>query len=283
MTPLLVAVRFLTRLPLGSPRHSVRPGDAAWCFPLVGVFIGACVGGAFWLAQAAGLSSALAGFVGVAAGMLLTGALHEDGLADMADGFGAPPDRALAAMRDSNLGAWGVLALVVTVPVRAFALAAAGPLSAIAAHALSRAAMTAPMHWMRPARERWACRPRRAGLGLACLGDRRRRGSGVRLAGLAGRGRCGVCGRLARATAVRGLHRRCPGRGAAGERDCGPVGLGRGMKGSTRFVWVRHAPVTGHRGRVYGASDVSADVSDCATFGGLAALLPRGRLRSPAG
>ena len=46
------------------------------------------------------------------------------------------------------------------------------------------------------------------------------------------------------------------------------------MKGSVRFVWVRHAPVAGHRGRVYGASDVSADVSDRAAFRGLAALLP---------
>ena len=153
MTPMLVAVRFLTRVPLGSLGGPGRLGDAAWCFPLVGVFIGACVGGAFWLAQAGGMSAALAGFVGVAAGLVLTGALHEDGLADMADGFGAPPDRALAAMRDSGLGAWGVLSLVVTVPMRALALAAAGPLSAIAAHALSRAAMTAPMHWMRPARD----------------------------------------------------------------------------------------------------------------------------------
>ena len=47
------------------------------------------------------------------------------------------------------------------------------------------------------------------------------------------------------------------------------------MKGSVRFVWVRHAPVTGHCGRVYGASDVSADISDRTAFEGLAALLPR--------
>ena len=152
MRPMLVAVRFLTRLPLGRPGYPDRLGDVVWCFPLVGVFIGACVGGSLWLAQAGGLSPALAGFMGVAVGLVLTGALHEDGLADMADGFGAPPDHALAAMRDSGLGVWGVLALVVTVPVRAFALAAAGPLSAVAAHALSRAAMAAPMHWMRPAR-----------------------------------------------------------------------------------------------------------------------------------
>lgn len=147
-----LAFQFFTLLPVGRPEP--RPlGEAAWCFPLVGVAVGACVAGGFLAAQAVGLPSVLAGFLAVGAGIALTGGLHEDGLADTADGLGVrDPQRALEVMRDSRTGAFGALALALTVPVRALALAAAGPVAAIAAHALSRGAMAGAMAWTPPAR-----------------------------------------------------------------------------------------------------------------------------------
>ena len=139
-------------LPAG--RLEPRPlGEAAWCFPLVGLAVGAWVAGVFLVAREVGLPPVLAGFLAVGAGIAATGGLHEDGLADTADGLGVrDPRRALEAMRDSRTGAFGALALALTVPMRALALAAAGPAAALAAHALSRGAMAGAMAWTPPAR-----------------------------------------------------------------------------------------------------------------------------------
>src|SRR5207244_6537261 len=89
----------------------------------------------------------------------LTGALHEDGLADTADGFFGGHDRAarLAIMRDSRQGTFGVLAVVLSVLLRAAALAEIGDvihvaLALIAAHAASRGALPAVMWRLPPAR-----------------------------------------------------------------------------------------------------------------------------------
>ena len=135
-----LAFRFLTVLPVGRPEP--RPlGEAAWSFPLVGLAVGGCVAVAFLAAREVG------------AGVAVTGGLHEDGLADTADGLGVRDRRrALEAMRDSRTGAFGVLALALTVPMRALALAAAGPVAALAAHALSRGAVAGAMAWTPPAR-----------------------------------------------------------------------------------------------------------------------------------
>jgi len=147
-----LAFQFLTVLPAGRPEP--RPlGGAAWCFPLVGLAVGGCVALVLLAAREAGLPAALAGFLAVGAGIALTGGLHEDGLADTADGLGVRDRRrALDAMRDSRAGAFGVLALALTVPMRALALAAAGPVAALAAHALSRGAVAGAMAWTPPAR-----------------------------------------------------------------------------------------------------------------------------------
>jgi adenosylcobinamide-GDP ribazoletransferase len=97
--------------------------------------------------------------ISVLAGLALTGALHEDGLADTADGFLGGRDRAekLAILRDSRHGTYGVLALVLSVLLRAAALADIGDvihgaLALIAAHAASRAALPAAMWGLAPAR-----------------------------------------------------------------------------------------------------------------------------------
>ena len=138
-----------------------RPGDIAssipW-FPLVGWLVGAAVALVYALLNALlpGLPAAIAA---VAAGVLITGALHEDGLADVADAFGAGRDRdeILHILQDARLGTYGVLAATVAFMLRAGAVAALDPWAAAAAlpaaHALSRAAAIAPTALMPPAAE----------------------------------------------------------------------------------------------------------------------------------
>jgi adenosylcobinamide-GDP ribazoletransferase len=108
---LTLAVSFLTILPV-RPRTIDLGGAAAW-FPAVGALIGALAGGV--RAGAEPLVGATAATVlALAALVISTGALHQDGLADTADGLGVrgDPERRLAVMRDSSTGAFGVLALV---------------------------------------------------------------------------------------------------------------------------------------------------------------------------
>ena len=155
-----LATSVLTRLPVGA----TVPADgaiasASWAFPLVGVGVGALCALAFFLSELLGVPEGAAAFAAVAAGLALTGALHEDGLADTADGFGGGHDRdeKLAIMRDSRHGTFGILALVLSIAMRAVALTALGdPLHAglalIAAHAVSRGALPPLMRLLPPAR-----------------------------------------------------------------------------------------------------------------------------------
>jgi adenosylcobinamide-GDP ribazoletransferase len=120
------AVAFLTRVPLGrwlslDGRDVARAGPA---FPLVGAGVGAAVGG-IATALARPLSAALAVALALAVGTLLTGALHLDGLADTADALGARSrQRALEIMRDHATGAYGAVAIVLDLLIKAAALAA---------------------------------------------------------------------------------------------------------------------------------------------------------------
>ena len=149
---ILAALGFYTRLPVA--RHGVAPPRAfaatQWAAPLAGAAVGLCVGGTLWLCALAGLPPALAAALGLAAGVAATGALHEDGLADTADGFGGGRSREdkLAIMRDSRIGSYGVLALCLSLLARFAALAALAQASAaaafvavLAAHAGSRAVL----------------------------------------------------------------------------------------------------------------------------------------------
>ena len=154
------AAGVLTRFPIAS--ETAEPGAVAasgWAFPLVGGGIGALCAAIFFAAGLLGLPVGPAALLAVAAGIAATGALHEDGLADTADGFGGghDRDRKLAIMRDSAQGSYGVVALVLSVGLRAAALAAIGDpvfagLALIAAHAASRAALPVTMRLLRPAR-----------------------------------------------------------------------------------------------------------------------------------
>ena len=155
------AVTFLTRIPVG--QHSEgdwRLVDSAWAFPLVGAGIGAVAAFVFLAAQLIGLGDWLSALLAVLSGLLLTGAIHEDGLADTADGVLGDQDRdsKLAIMRDSRHGTYGVLAIVLSVSLRAAALAQIGEavhagLALVAAHAVSRAVLPAAMSVLPPARD----------------------------------------------------------------------------------------------------------------------------------
>lgn len=142
----LAAVTFLTRLPLGparDPDPDALPRAAPF-FPLVGAALGLAVGGAaIGLAQV--LPPPLAGLLAVALELVLTGALHVDGLADSADGLGGRDrEHSLTIMRDHSLGAYGASALALDLAVKGTALGTLteaqvlGPI--VAALAISRAA-----------------------------------------------------------------------------------------------------------------------------------------------
>ncbi|MCW2245209.1 adenosylcobinamide-GDP ribazoletransferase [Azospirillum fermentarium] len=159
---LTLAVIFLTRLPL-SLRHGPDPAMHARCmgwFPLVGAGIGLAGGGVLAAALALHLPPLAGGFLALGAMALLTGALHEDGLADLADGLGGgrTRERALEIMRDSRVGSFGALALVLVAGLRAAALAAfLNPALAVAAlvmgGAVSRALLPVIAWTMEPARK----------------------------------------------------------------------------------------------------------------------------------
>jgi adenosylcobinamide-GDP ribazoletransferase len=154
------ATTILTRIPASRPvNHAGLLADAAWAFPLVGAGIGAVCALVFVVAQLVRLGDWPAALLAVLAGLALTGALHEDGLADTADGFFGGQDREqrLAIMNDSRHGTFGVLAIVLSVLLRAAALAEIGDpvqggLALIAAHAGSRAALPLAMRILAPAR-----------------------------------------------------------------------------------------------------------------------------------
>ncbi len=154
------AVGFFTRIPMARPvATDWALADAAWAFPLVGAGIGAVAALAFFAAQLARLGDRPSALLAALAGIFLTGALHEDGLADCADGIfgGGDRERRLAIMRDSRHGTYAVLALVLSVGLRAAALAQIGEvvfagLALVAAHAVSRALLPAAMSVLAPAR-----------------------------------------------------------------------------------------------------------------------------------
>ncbi|MBD3803861.1 MAG: adenosylcobinamide-GDP ribazoletransferase [Thioclava sp.] len=139
-----LALVLLTRLPLPRLRDPVPSiGAAAWAFPLAGLAVALIAAAIFCLGLALNLPlPLLAGFC-LAAQVLTTGALHEDGLADFADGFwgGTTPERRLEIMRDSRIGSYGTIALILGLGLRWQALAALTAHPAIMCLALVASAM----------------------------------------------------------------------------------------------------------------------------------------------
>ena len=155
-----VAMMLLTRLPMGRMSGPVPTlAQAGWAFPLAGAVVGGIGWAAFALAVGLGLPPAVCAVLAVVAGVLVTGGLHEDGLADLADGLGGGRDRAgkLEIMRDSRIGSYGVLALGLVILLKVQAIAALPNVPAlvwafVAFAAVSRAAMLAAMAALPPAR-----------------------------------------------------------------------------------------------------------------------------------
>src|SRR5450755_4275560 len=111
-------------------------GAYVWAFPVAGLAVGALSGISLSLARAAGANPSIAALAALAVGLLVTGALHEDGLADFWDGIGGgrTRERKLEIMRDSAIGSFGAAALFIALAVRWSAIAAiADPGAAVAA------------------------------------------------------------------------------------------------------------------------------------------------------
>lgn len=157
LAELQVAMMLLTRLPAGRIDGAVPDLAAArWAFPLVGGFIGFLTWLAYAGALAIGAPPAIAAVLALAALALLTGALHFDGLADYADGIGGGRDKAhaLDIMRDSRVGSYGMLAMIIVVGLWTVSVKTAnpGPLAFVGAAMLSRAGMVAVQEIVPPAR-----------------------------------------------------------------------------------------------------------------------------------
>ncbi len=172
-------VRFFTRLPWPGSDHA-RPDfeRIAWAAPLAGALVGLVGAVALALAHALRLPNSMSATLALAAMIAATGALHEDGLADVADGFGGgfTPERKLEILRDSRLGTYGVAALALSLLLRAAAIGAAlrmGDLYAAAALALCGAAARfgalAPLALLAPARGEGAGRDAGQGVGARQL------------------------------------------------------------------------------------------------------------------
>jgi adenosylcobinamide-GDP ribazoletransferase len=148
---LKTAVAFLTRLPMPHPMGPMPANfiRAQRMFPVVGAAIGGAVGFVCLAMRMMGVPDLAAAALALGASAILTGALHEDGLADVADGFGGGRDPAakLEIMRDSRLGTYGALILMVSFVAKLAALAALPDAfvvqSLIAAHALARGVLPA--------------------------------------------------------------------------------------------------------------------------------------------
>ncbi len=150
---------FLTRVPIPHTHDAAGFLRSMRVFPLVGAAIGLAAGCLQLVLLKLGLPPLAAAALTLGAGALITGALHEDGLADVADGFGGGrnKDARLAIMRDSRLGTYGACALVMSFLLRWSALASiagarAAALALVAAHAAARAPLPAFMAFVPPAR-----------------------------------------------------------------------------------------------------------------------------------
>lgn len=147
-----LALAFLTRLPVRLRHEADAPlASGVRAFPLVGILIGGAGAAVLWCASAIGLAGLPAALLGLGLVTLITGALHEDGLADTADGLGARGAalERLTVMKDSRIGGFGALALLFAVALKAAALARlpapAACLALIAMAAYSRALVGALM------------------------------------------------------------------------------------------------------------------------------------------
>lgn len=161
VTEIRIAVSLSTILPVG-PAQTLDDGEvarASWALPVAGLAIGLVGAIVYVIVRRIGLPSDPAAALALAAAMLVTGAIHEDGLADTADGIGGGKsrDERLKIMRDSRIGTYGACALVLSILLRWSALAtiaepAPVAVALLASHAAARAQLPVFMWLIPPAR-----------------------------------------------------------------------------------------------------------------------------------
>jgi len=158
---LRIAISLCTRLPV-APSAAIGDGDVAragWAFPIAGALIGLIAAAVYWVAGRLHIPPLAASVLALATSVLLTGAMHEDGLADTADGFGGgnTREKKLEIMRDSRIGTFGACAIGLSLLLRWSALAAIDgtrsvTIALIVAHAAARSILPAFMSLVAPAR-----------------------------------------------------------------------------------------------------------------------------------
>ncbi|MEM6371888.1 MAG: adenosylcobinamide-GDP ribazoletransferase [Pseudomonadota bacterium] len=146
---LAAALVLLTRLPVPRLPDAAfsDPARAAWAYPLVGLVLGGAAGIVMALSAWLGLPALMSAGLTLATLIVLTGAMHEDGMADTTDGLwgGHDPARRLEIMKDSRIGAYGVLALILAMGLRWLGLAEVTVGGLVTALVLSRAMMPVVM------------------------------------------------------------------------------------------------------------------------------------------
>lgn len=153
-----IAVSLCTILPV-APATPLEEGEiarAGWALPVAGLLVGLIGAVIYSIAARLGLSPGPSAMLALAATILVTGAMHEDGLADAADGLGGGTgrDHKLEIMRDSRVGTYGACALIASIILRWSAIAGIGEPHSVAAtllvsHAAARAALP-PFMWVVP-------------------------------------------------------------------------------------------------------------------------------------
>ncbi len=157
----LLALALLTRLPVSLPMPAGRaPAAAAWAYPLVGLVVAGIALAVGWVMTWLGATAPIVAAFVLLTSIVVTGAMHEDGLADCADGFwgGWTRERRLEIMKDSTIGTYGVVALVISLMLRWYLLTTLIDKGALAgavlvAAVMSRAGMVWVMHRLPNARD----------------------------------------------------------------------------------------------------------------------------------
>ena len=142
---------FLTRVPVGGfPYRTVEWQWANAHFPLVGAFLGGCSGLVYW--GACGFDAGFAALLAVATSIWMTGAFHEDGLADTTDALGGGIDdkpRVLEILKDSRIGTYGTAGFVIVLLARVLLLSKLAPLSGLLALVVAHSLARVPPIWIK--------------------------------------------------------------------------------------------------------------------------------------
>ena len=124
----MAAFMFLSKVPIPWENFSEKPPDLTrsfWAFPLVGLILGSFSGIIALFFLISGFHSLISVIIGVCFGLILTGAIHEDGFAHSVDGFieGENTSEIIEIMRDNKIGTYGALALILSLIIRVICLA----------------------------------------------------------------------------------------------------------------------------------------------------------------